>query len=368
MIKYDGLIKSHPKDYSKLPFIIKSAELLDPKPEKIYLITPDGHIPKSNEFVNIDEWVDKIVPYKDEEVFPNLNKNNIHFRKNWIYAMFNALFQDITENDHYLDLQADNIYLENFSVFNAKNKPKLFFDPKRQQVGSSYYKWMDEILGFKPISKKNYIIEFMMFNKQIINDILKWYYNEGQLLEEEKIDEVTPDNRDMLVKYIFDNAFTTNKIDRRLYPSEYLLYAHWCEKNYPDAIFVEKFCRDVRGKKYDWRDKKIGFQEYSSQEIFDILGKYKNIHKHSPAQQKEYRERVEDYISMKPDSDLFEFEKNFIHHETREFLLERPHHYEGPNVFKAVALHTWDQNYNDDWEWDINDKGEMKKVHPKKLK
>ena len=40
--KYDVVIKSHPKDYYKLDLVVESLQYLNPQPENVYILTPDG--------------------------------------------------------------------------------------------------------------------------------------------------------------------------------------------------------------------------------------------------------------------------------------------------------------------------------------
>ena len=41
--KYDLVILAHPKDYVKISFCLQAClKHLEPKPEEIYLVTPDG--------------------------------------------------------------------------------------------------------------------------------------------------------------------------------------------------------------------------------------------------------------------------------------------------------------------------------------
>ena len=105
-MNYDLLMLAHPKDYTKLEYSINSCmEFLFPKPENIYMVSP-------NEIVS-----DKIIYIPDDKAIA-VTKDKIKYRRaNWIWKMLVNLFQDFTENDFYLTVDEDVFFNRRQELF-----------------------------------------------------------------------------------------------------------------------------------------------------------------------------------------------------------------------------------------------------------
>jgi hypothetical protein len=238
-IKYDVLIKSGKKDYVKLKHVINSIKFLNPQPSKIFLINPDGYKP---EFTNYDE---KILVVKDDEVFPNCNRNKIPYRKNWCFATLIALFQNITEQNYYLDIQSDNFFVKPIDLFTSDNKPIFFMSPQHSHYHQPYFNFSKKMFDLERVGEDSFIIDFMMYDKRITKTMLEKYDN-------------------------FDHFFEVacQNIDITSYPTEQDSYANWCLK-YDLGYHVEKNIPTVlEGKHYP--------QNYSEDEISAILNRFEN--------------------------------------------------------------------------------------------
>lgn len=209
-MKYDVLIKSAPKDYIKLPLVINSLENLNPQPENVYVLSPDGVIPECNY---------EVIPVKDEEVFPNFNKNSIKFRPNWCWATFVALFQKFTKNDLYLDVQSDNVFLRPINLFEG-NTPKFFISPTHNQHHGPYFVFMEKMFSLKKElpGRESFIIDFMLYNRILTQKLLNSYD---------------------------DNIYTflrkaSEVINGNCHPTEQDTYGNFCLTHYPDEYIIKK--------------------------------------------------------------------------------------------------------------------------------
>jgi len=238
--KYDVLIKSGTKDYVKLPFVIETIKFLNPQPEKIFLINPDGFKPEGT------SYDDKLVAVKDEVVFPGCDRQKLNHRPNWCFATFMALFQDVTEQDYYLDIQSDNLFVNPVELFNEEGKPKFFMSPQHSHYHQQYFNYSKSMFNLDRVGSDSFIIDFMMYNKKVSKEILEPYGDFNNLYEK-----------------------SCEIINGNCYPTEQDLFANWCLKHKPDMYEV---VTDVQTKMMG----KTWPANYTSKEVEDILKKYKD--------------------------------------------------------------------------------------------
>jgi hypothetical protein len=232
--KYDVIIKSGIKDYIKLKYVINSIKYLNPQPSKIFLINPDGFKP------NNTNYDDKIVVIRDEDVFPNCDRNRITYRKNWCFATFIALFQNITEQDYYFDIQSDNFFIKPINLFTENNEPIFFMSPQHSHYHQQYFNFSKKMFDLERIGDDSFIIDFMMYNKNITKKMLEKYEN-------------------------FENFFNEacEHINYNSYPTEQDSYANWCLKHNNYYKIEKNVQTKLMGKTYP--------DNYNEFEIENIL-------------------------------------------------------------------------------------------------
>jgi len=209
---YDVTIKSHPKDYHKLDLVVESLSFLSPQPKNIYIISPDGFLPKSK------KYKDMLVAVKDSEIIPSINRDNFIQRKNWAWQNTVSILQDVTENDLYLDVQSDNFFTKKIELFEPDGTPKLFrstVNLNNVRGWSPYFIFNKKVFNLdKGWVGYSYIIEFMLYDKKILKD---FYSNKFDSIENllSKMYENTNKS-----SYLGDQEFYGNLIES-LYPSRY---------------------------------------------------------------------------------------------------------------------------------------------------
>lgn len=180
MPNYDVVIKSHPKDYFKLPEVINRLKYLNPVFDNIYLVTPDGFIPNSI-------YTDLIIPIKDSEVYPYIDKSRFSHRPNWAWVNLVSLTQEFTKNDLYLDVQSDNFFLNELELFTSDGKPKLFkttVNPNNNSRWSGYFDFSRNMFGIDKVTYgSSFIIEFMMYDKKKLLKLLDNFNDKKHMLE-----------------------------------------------------------------------------------------------------------------------------------------------------------------------------------------
>ena len=157
-MRYDAIILSHPKDYTKIYYCLESMRWLNPLPDNIYLVTPDR------------ATSDNFVCLTDSEVI-DLDISEVKFsRPNWIYQQLIKTFQDVTRNDLYMCIDSDLIFNRPIDVF-AGGKPN-FFISDRDQHHIPYFSLMEIYFGFGRQVNHTYINDFMLFDKNVCREML----------------------------------------------------------------------------------------------------------------------------------------------------------------------------------------------------
>ena len=215
--KYDVIIKSHPKDYYKLDLVVESLQYLNPQPEKIYILSPDGFYPKNTSYDS------KIIYIKDDEVNPYIDKNRLTHRPNWNWVNLVTILQKFTENNLYLDVQSDNFFIKPINLFDENKRPRIFqstFNPINNVGHKQYFNFSEEVFNIPKISMGySYIIEFLMYDKIKLKKLFEQYSDINNLLEK-----------------------CYNSTNMNSYPADQEIFGNLLEKYFPeDYEFVEDF-------------------------------------------------------------------------------------------------------------------------------
>jgi len=245
---YDVVIKSHKKDYYKLPYVISSLKHLRPAFDNIYLVSEDGYVPDC-------DFMDKIIPIKDKEVAPYIDKSRFKYRYNWAWVNMLSLTQEFTKNDLYFDVQADQIFLKDIELFDGGGRPRIFTTKANMANNGEwtpYFNFSRDMFGIDKITHgSSYIIEFMMYDK---NKLKKLYenYESKQSMIELSYESINPNSYpadqeifgNLIEKDFSDQyeivgpieTYITGKFAGENDPHEFLKYIEGIKQNYPNAI------------------------------------------------------------------------------------------------------------------------------------
>jgi len=223
---YDVVIKSHPKDYFKLDLVIESLHYLNPQPENIYVLTPDGFYPKNTSYES------KIISITDNQVSPFIDREKLTHRPKWNWVNLVTLFQSFTKNDLYLDVQADNFFVKEINLFNSDGKPRIFqstMNGVNNDGHRQYFNFSEKVFGIPKVSKGySYIIEFLLYDRKKIQKLIDQYSS---------IDEV--------LQVCYDN------VNSESYPADQEIYGNLLEKYFPNNYeFVPNFSIAYHGDFY----------------------------------------------------------------------------------------------------------------------
>lgn len=234
---YDIVIVAHEKDFHKLKYCIKYAcENLEF--DEIHLI-----LSERVEYLDKDilEKFNKPIFYHKETDVLKINKDKIKFRPNWIYQMYLKMFQNVTKNDNFLVIESDAIINSKLSFFDNN---KTIFHLGIDQNNEQYYNFNRKMLNIGREYNFSFISELMMYNKNIVNDMI--------------IKSDCLDLEEFLEK-------SYNIIDINCYPADYELYGNFCYKYHFDNFCVNKILTS--------QNRKYGGQPFNLNEINYLINK-----------------------------------------------------------------------------------------------
>ena len=229
MPKYDVIIRSGQKDIHKLPQVIKSLRFLNPQPEMIYLINREGIVPPAHQNDV------KFRGIRDDIVFPDCDRDYISYRKNWLFGVMMSLFQNVTQNDFYFDVNSDVFFTAPLDLFTSEGKPIFFVSPQHEHYHEPYFAFSRKMFDIERQGNDSFIMDYTMYNKSISRDILKKYGSFNDFFKE-------------ACKIITDVC----------YPADSELFANWCLKHNPDMYAVQRDIQTIIVGKiypdnYGWR-------------------------------------------------------------------------------------------------------------------
>ena len=233
MKNYDIVIVSHEKDFNNIKFIVEYSQK-NLKFDSIHLI-----LSERKEFTDLElvkTLTDKPVFLHIETDVLQVDKTRINHRPNWIYQMMLKMFQNVTDNDNFLIIESDCLILKEIDFF-ENGKTILYLC--RDQEHIPYFKF-NNILGFGREYNHSFISEFMMYDKQIVKD----------MLSKSNCNDV-----DDFLEIVYNNT------NNDCYPADYELYGNFCFKYHRDKIDVKHlnynfFGRESRISPF-WNDDEI---------------------------------------------------------------------------------------------------------------
>lgn len=156
----DLVIPAAPKDCNKLPYLIKSVRQ-HIEIETIHVITPEpGRITQTWPRVRVHADAD-VLPYDPGE---------LPYRPNWIFQQILKVFQDITEHDWFLVMDADIIANNAIPLWTDEGKP--IFNLGRNQFITAYFEFTMKMLGCSKVYAWSFLSECVLYSKQLVREML----------------------------------------------------------------------------------------------------------------------------------------------------------------------------------------------------
>lgn len=210
---YDIVVVAHEKDFNNIKFIVEYAAK-NLNFNSIHLIVNE---PKSfKDMPLLSTLTTKPVYIHHEENVLKINKSKVAYRPNWIYQMLLKMFQNVTESNNFLIIEADCIILKPIPFF-IDNKT-IFYTPVRDQNHPPYFEFNRQILNIDREYNHTFISEFIMYDKKIVKEMLKCAHC-----------NCVEDFVELIYKNVSENC----------YPADYELYGNFCYKYYRNNISIK---------------------------------------------------------------------------------------------------------------------------------
>ena len=229
-MKYDIIIPVAFKDYA---FLKKTYQYLCENlgAEHIYILT-NGQLSRflpsvirnNSRFIILDEnkILDGLTFNKIHSLIKSQGRE--HTNTGWFFQQFLKMgfaLCPYCKNDYYLSWDADTIPLQKINFFDESGKP--FFTMKTE-YHKPYFVATKRLLGIEKVNAGSYISEHMMFNKQIMCDLLEKIQESsvgGVIWYEKVLNAIVPELE------------STDSF------SEFETYGSFCKLNYP-SHYVER--------------------------------------------------------------------------------------------------------------------------------
>lgn len=236
-MKYNVIIPVIYRDYSffkkTIEYIFKYLEA-----ESIYIITDtrfQRFMPKeilcNKRCVLIDEneLLDGMSIQPLKELFAKLGRTKMGV--GWYYQQFLKMafaLSDYCDFDYYLSWDSDTIPLRKIEFFNDEGKP--YFTMKTEHH-VPYFVAIERLLGISNNNCRSYIAENMMFNKQIMVELINHIQDNHQLEGTTWYEKIV-------------NALEPESVSPMGF-SEFETYGNYCFNYYPD-FYVERMIPSFR--------------------------------------------------------------------------------------------------------------------------
>ena len=156
----DMIIPAAPKDYNKLPYVIGAAcQFIEI--ETIHVIVPNTN--------DIGYSWDNVIFHNDDEILP-YDRSRLQWRPNWVFQQLLKMFQEVTQHDWFLVMDADIFAARPIPLWTEKGKPILYLG--RDQRHGPYFSFNERILGFGKVHPWSFLSECTLYNKGLVREML----------------------------------------------------------------------------------------------------------------------------------------------------------------------------------------------------
>jgi len=251
-MEYEVVIPAAEKDYNKVPYLVESIkEFVNPLPTRVNVIHQDGNAASLAALFDIDYPLRNIVNERKVLNFdPHLAKN--FKRAPWIYQQFLKLFQNITETNYYLVVDADLIFNKRVELFDSEEKP--FFFLGIDQNHKPYFDYMEYMFGFGREYNHSFISELMTFRKDI-TDTLTHYFKLYQNIQQRLLKPDRYYTHDELVTELYE--ITCRWANNNWIPADYEIYGNFVEKIDHRLYNKRHIKSNLKGKYSVWTNPEI---------------------------------------------------------------------------------------------------------------
>jgi len=161
MPSVDLFIPAAPKDYIKLPFVLRSVAWNLNGIAQAHIVTPTP--------IMINErYPFEIIYHLDHEVL-DFDKTRFKFRPTWVYQQFLKLFQQVTA-DWYLVMDADRFINRPQDLFDGDHP--IMFLRDRDENHAPYFEYNRAMLGIGKVYPHTFLSECTLYSRSQVEIML----------------------------------------------------------------------------------------------------------------------------------------------------------------------------------------------------
>lgn len=203
--RYQVSIPVHPKDYTKIPFVVERA-LRHTDASAVHLLAYETdnirrYIPSDSRVFLHHEG--DILP-ESRDIFPDIRQG-----QGWYFQQFLELFQDVTDTDWYIGLNCDLMINRPYPVFNGRTPLQVLSRDKNSQKEVYNPFNLAMFPGTQP-APWNYLSDGTLYNKRITRqmaesvgcDVAGFMRKSAELISMDCNPRYTPGDANLYMHYV----------------------------------------------------------------------------------------------------------------------------------------------------------------------
>lgn len=246
MFKFDVFLACAPKDFNKLPYVTKSIIDNVSGMDNLYLCSP----------IDIPSDIQVKIPYAfnnylDQNILPEINRNELKYRPNWHFQQYLKLFQKVTK-DWYLTWDCDTIACRPIEFF-ENDKPIYYLG--WEQNHAPYFQFQNKMIGLGRVAETTFVADMNFIYRPIVDEMLsKNGYTINSFIK--KAQEITNANCYMAECELYGSyvwryhrdKYTHKKLKQRAFEGR----IHRKNDNYKWGEYeIEKLIEECKDKMFD---------------------------------------------------------------------------------------------------------------------
>lgn len=177
----EAFIPAAPKDYIKLPHVLRSIEAHLPDVSAAHVVTPQ-RLDWSNGYRF------PVAYYADSEIL-DFDWNLFRYRPTWIRQQFIKLFQQVTASDWFIVIDADRFFNHALPLF--ENIHPIMYLSSRDQNHDVYFEYSRKMLGIGREYPHSFLSECTLYRQSLIEEMLgaaqmtrqQWLEKSAQIID-----------------------------------------------------------------------------------------------------------------------------------------------------------------------------------------
>lgn len=178
-------IPAAPKDYNKLPFVLRRVDRFLPDIQAVHVTTPTP-------LTIAPVYRFPVHMHADQDVL-DYDMTRFQFRPHWCYQQFLKLFQRVTSTDWFLVMDADRFINRMLPLFND-DLPIMYLS-NRDEYNPAYFAYTEAMLGMSRMYPHSFISEMTLYSRSLVDEMLQaagmtqqeWLDKSAQIMNVERV-------------------------------------------------------------------------------------------------------------------------------------------------------------------------------------